>query len=128
MAYLGVKGVRPGAHFFKIDAAPNNMPVYAPFLFVLIDDAGLTFGNAPVLFENLESPLPLFLGKSLMGARIEIRLIEEVLAAGEARILLHFEERVLQILGTKAANLFQLCPVILLVIRQMACPKSHAAA
>ncbi len=128
VAYLGVEAVGPGAHRFKIDPAPDDMPVYAPFLFVLIDDAGLTCGNASVLFENLESPLPLFLGKSLMGAWIEIRLIEEILAAREARILLHFEERVLQILGTKAAYFFQLGPVVFLVIRQMSRPEPYAAA
>ena len=123
----GGERIRNRPHVLGVDARPHDMPVRAAVLLVLDHKARLA-GEAEILFERVNRLAPLRRRQLLVGARIDVGLVEIILALGAGGESLHFAEGVGDGLGAEAGKLDDLDALVLLGVLKMLRPPSAGAA
>ena len=119
--------IRNRHHPLGIDPRPYDVTVRAPVLLVLNDKARLA-GEAEVLFQRVDRLAPLRRRQLFVSPRVDIGLIEEVLAACAARQRLHLAECLGHRLGAEPAYLDELYPIVLLGVAEVLGPPTAGAA
>jgi hypothetical protein len=122
----GGERVRDRPHVLDVDARPHDMPVRAAVLLVLDHKARLA-GEAEILFQPVNRLAPLCRRQRLVGARIDVGLIEIVLALGVGGEFLHVAEGVGDGFSEEARKLDNRDALVLLGVLQMLSPPSPGA-
>src|SRR5262245_43303063 len=96
--------------------------MYAPLLFMLNDDVGLS-DIAAMFLKGGAGSFPLLFRQTLIATRIDIRMPHEILASGTAGLGFHLAQSGKEGLTREAVNLDDLGAGVLRRALEMPCPK-----